>query len=140
MQNNAKIYAFNCVIIYTYYLNNLFNRQYVFEYPFDANTKVFKETLKYNMVNIRYFGHPAYPKSIEEAKAAFDSKTGDRPYFPFNYNITNSSLPKYIFTNDDNMIYAMVLGFIRKCQIMWFVPGSYHGKLNIIPTNPLNLF
>ena len=104
LQINNAVLDINPKTIDTYYLNNLFNRQYVFEYPFDANTKVFKETLKYNMVNIRYFGHPAYPKSIEEAKAAFDSKTGDRPYFPFNYNITNSSLPKYIFTNDDNMI------------------------------------
>jgi len=85
----------------TYYMSNLYNRQYVFEY---ANPSFYKKTtefsLYYNLVNIKFLALKPYPESLELAKNVFNSKK--KPEFPFNYNITNSVLPKYIFSNYNN--------------------------------------
>ena len=87
----------------TYYMSNLYNRQYVFEYP---TPSVYKNTaeyaLSYNSVNIKILPSPPFPQSIESAKDVFYSKR--KPEFPFNYNITNSVLPKYIFSNYNNEV------------------------------------
>jgi hypothetical protein len=87
----------------TYYMSNLYNRQYVFEY---ANPSFYKKTtefsLYYNMVNIKFLALKPYPESLELAKDVFNSKK--KPEFPFNYNITNSVLPKYIFSNYNNEV------------------------------------
>ena len=88
----------------TYHTNNLFNRQYVFEYPSAPilHHMVFKNTLYFNKVNFKILEKVAYPKSLELAKAAFDYVA--KQYHQFDYNITNSTLPKYVFTNDDSEI------------------------------------
>ena len=84
----------------TYEINNLFNRQYVFEYNVDIG--IFKNTLNYNKVNFKNLYKENFPKSLETAKAAFDYVA--KQYHQFDYNITNSTLPKYVFTNDNNDI------------------------------------
>lgn len=59
----------------TYYMSNLYNRQYVFEYP---NPLVYRNTaefpLYYNMVNIKFLASKPYPESLELAKGVFYSK------------------------------------------------------------------
>ena len=84
----------------TYEINNLFNRQYVFEY--NADIGILKNTLNYNKVNLKNLYKDNFPKSLETAKAAFDYTT--RQYLQFDYNITNSTLPKYVYANDNNEI------------------------------------
>ena len=87
----------------TYYMSNLYNRQYVFEYANPSfNKKTTEFSLYYNMVNIKFLASKPYPESLELAKGVFYSKK--KPEFPFNYNITNSVLPKYIFSNYNNNV------------------------------------
>ena len=88
----------------TYHTNNLFNRQYVFEYPSAPilHQMALKNTLNFNKINFKILEKAAYPKSLELAKAAFDYVA--KQYHQFDYNITNSTLPKYVFTNDDSEI------------------------------------
>ena len=83
----------------TYYLNTLYNRQYVFElvnyYDFgDYNNP----TMIYNKINnineyAKFFKHQVFPKTLN---FAYNIISNER----FNYNITNGVLPKYIFCDD----------------------------------------
>ena len=84
-----------------YDVNNLFNRQYVFEYT-ATNTGVYNGTLTYNKINSKNLVNLSYPNSLNDAKDTFDITM--EPYKIFNYNITNSTLPKKIFTNDNHEI------------------------------------
>ena len=68
--------------------NTLFNHQYVFE----LSKKDKDTTIKYNMINSRqqYFNALELPTTLEYAYNLLFNKD------PFNYNITNSILPKII--------------------------------------------
>jgi hypothetical protein len=84
-----------------YDVNNLFNRQYVFEYT-ATNMGVYNGILTYNKINSKNLVNLSYPNSLNDAKDAFDITM--EPYKIFNYNITNSTLPKKIFTNNNHEI------------------------------------
>ena len=89
----------------TYYMCKLYNQQYVFEYlELPRHSKKYNEayTLNYNMVNSKYLPVKNFPESMDYARNTFDSSK--KPYIPFNYKITNSVLPKYIFTNDNKEV------------------------------------
>ena len=92
----------------TYYMCSLYNRQYVFEYPqLPRHSKKYNDayttyTLKYNLVNTKFLPVKDFPESMDYARNTFDSTK--KPYIPFNYKITNSVLPKYIFTNDNKEV------------------------------------
>uniref|UniRef100_A0A6C0LZI9 Uncharacterized protein n=1 Tax=viral metagenome TaxID=1070528 RepID=A0A6C0LZI9_9ZZZZ len=89
----------------TYYMCSLYNRQYVFEYPqLPRHSKKYTltYTLKYNLVNTKFLPVKDFPESMNYARNTFDSTK--KPYIPFNYKITNSVLPKYIFTNDNKEV------------------------------------
>ncbi len=89
----------------TYYMCSLYNRQYVFEYPqLPRHNKKYTETytLKYNLINTKFLLVKDFPESMDYARNTFDSTK--KPYIPFNYKITNSVLPKYIFTNDNKEV------------------------------------
>ena len=82
----------------THYENTMLNRQYLFEiYRTDSMRKgTFNQlTLMYNKINddLRYFSSSfnleSFPKTLEYAKKIIG-------YNYFNYNITNSVLPRYI--------------------------------------------
>jgi hypothetical protein len=86
----------------TYYMCSLYNRQYVFEYPRlprHSNKSTIEYTLHYNMINTKFLPVKHFPESLDYARNTFDSTKK-----PFNYNITNSVLPKYIFTNDNKEV------------------------------------
>ena len=89
----------------TYYMCSLYNRQYVFEYPqLPRHSKKYNLTyiLKYNLINTKILPVKDFPESMNYARNTFDSTK--KPYIPFNYKITNSVLPKYIFTNDNKEV------------------------------------
>jgi hypothetical protein len=89
----------------TYYMCSLYNRQYVFEYPqLPRHSKKYTltYTLKYNLINTKILPVKDFPESMNYARNTFDSTK--KPYIPFNYKITNSVLPKYIFTNDNKEV------------------------------------
>ena len=90
----------------TYYMCKLYNQQYVFEYPqlprHSKKKYAGAYTLNYNMVNSKYLSVKDFPESMDFARNTFDSSK--KPYIPFNYKITNSVLPKYIFTNDNKEV------------------------------------
>ena len=81
-----------------YHINTLYNHQYVFDY---IDTHIPKYIL-FNRVNkLNYYDHSKIYSSsfsLRQAKKDFVDKTKARSH-PFNYNITNSVLPKYIFCN-----------------------------------------
>ena len=90
-----------------YYTNRLFNRQYLFEYPIAPVLvdKVFAKGLLFNKINFKFLPELQYPDSLYDAKEAFiNAKPVKGHFYPFNYNITNSTLPKYIYTNGNNEI------------------------------------
>jgi hypothetical protein len=83
----------------TYYINTLFNRQYVFEYlaePILLNGVVITKMLLFNKINQKILPDTKYPASLD---AAIETLTSN----PYNYNITNSALPKYVFTNNNDI-------------------------------------
>jgi len=84
----------------TYYINTLFNRQYVFEYlaePILLNGVVITKMLSFNKINQKILPDTTYPASLDAAIKTLSFK-------PYDYNITNSTLPKYVFTNNNNDI------------------------------------
>ena len=84
----------------TYYLNTLYNRQYVFELVNYSDFGDFNNpTIRYNRINnideyAKIFKHQVFPKTLNFANNMISSSER------FNYNITNSVLPKYIFYED----------------------------------------
>ena len=85
-----------------YHINTLYNHQYVFEFLDNSMPK----TILFNRVNKKqYYDHSktfTLLHSLQTAKGDFVDIT--KPKFPFNYNLTNSVLPKYILCNDNNDI------------------------------------
>jgi hypothetical protein len=85
-----------------YEINNLFNRQYVFEY--NVGIGIFKNTLNYNKNNQTILPDTKYPASLDAAIKTFLFEKKTLPIKPYDYNITNSALPKYVYANDNNEI------------------------------------
>ena len=85
----------------TYHINTLYNHQYVFDF---LDSQLSKYIL-FNRVNrLNYEDRSkvlTLNNSLQHAKNEFFDKTKPRsfPSFPFNYNITNCVLPKYILCN-----------------------------------------
>jgi hypothetical protein len=103
----------------TYYLNTLYNRQYVFEYPrrlllktptASNPTPIDQYSLYFNKNNSIILDMEAFPKSLETAKEAFKSDAATKYYF--DYNITNCVLPQYIFINDNTALHNYFTGII----------------------------
>jgi hypothetical protein len=88
---NDDYIVLNPKTIERYYKNTLFNRQYVFELSKKEDAKI---TITYNQINTR-----------DEDKLAVS---------PFNYNITNSVLPKVISIDVFNMDISDFLNSIIK--------------------------
>ena len=112
----------------TYYMCSLYNRQYVFEYPqLPRHSKKYTDayTLKYNLVNTKYLSVKDFPESMDYARNTFDRSK--KPYIPFNYKITNSVLPKYIFTNDNKEVsdkFAAIIKLINdRLKILPIING-----------------
>ncbi len=84
-----------------YHLNTLYNHQYVFEF-----LDLIPKTILFNRVNKKlYHDHSklfSLLHSLQTAKGDFVDIT--KPHFPFNYNLTNGVLPKYIFCNENTDI------------------------------------
>jgi hypothetical protein len=79
-----------------YHVNTLVNRQFIFDIYRDPDPVIVYN--KYNVLNTNKlpFRNFVFPKTLEYAWRLFDS-------IPFNYNITNSMLPRYVFihTNEE---------------------------------------
>ena len=84
-----------------YHVNTLINRQFIFDisktdlYGAYTNPQFINPSIVYNKYNVLKtptvpFKNIAFPKTLEYAMNLFELK-------PFNYNITNSRLPRYIF-------------------------------------------
>ena len=103
-----------------YHINTLYNRQYVFEFLdsqilFNRVNRInYKDTSKTSALDV----------SLRLAKQEFNLYLKNNLAFPFNYNITNCVLPKYIFCNtkDEIAIYFE--------DIITFV----NAKLQTLPT------
>ena len=99
----------------TYYLNTLYNRQYVFELVNYSDFGDFNNpTIRYNRINnideyAKIFKHQVFPKTLNFANNVVSSSER------FNYNITNSVLPKYIFYEDpyNTEYYPDIIGLIN---------------------------
>jgi hypothetical protein len=88
----------------TYHLNTLFNRQY----EFDIYKNVNETVLTYNRINVLDtrivqvpFSKLDFPHTLGYAKKIFE-------YRPFNYGITNSTLPKHFVISTKNPSFAAV--------------------------------
>jgi hypothetical protein len=84
-----------------YHVNTLINRQFIFDiskmdlYGDPKKPQFINPTVIYNKYNVIKmpgvpFKNTAFPKTLEYAIKLFELK-------PFNYNITNSRLPRYVF-------------------------------------------
>jgi hypothetical protein len=84
-----------------YHVNTLINRQFIFDiskmdlYGDPKKPQFINPTVTYNKYNVIKmpgvpFKNTAFPKTLEYAIKLFELK-------PFNYNITNSRLPRYVF-------------------------------------------
>jgi hypothetical protein len=86
----------------TYYLNTLYNRQYVFELVNLYDDGNFNNpTMRYNKINnidnyAKSFKYSVFPYTLLFANNV-------NTFEKFNYDITNSVLPKYIFYDDPSM-------------------------------------
>jgi len=107
-----------------YHINTLYNRQYVFEF-LDTQLSNFILFNRVNRINYKDTSKTsALDVSLRLAKQEFDLHLKNNLASPFNYNITNSVLPKYIFCNtkDEIAIYFE--------DIITFV----NAKLQTLPT------
>ena len=91
-----------------FYLNTLYNRQYVFEIHKDRDD-IMNFAVTYNRVNVLDSRAPgpffrlAFPQTLDYAKKLILVKC------PFNYNIVNGTLPKYIIiaTKEESIALAL---------------------------------
>jgi len=107
-----------------YHINTLYNRQYVFEF---LDSQLSKSILfnRVNRINYKDTSKTSpLDVSLRLAKQEFNLYLKNNLASPFNYNITNSVLPKYIFCNtkDEIAIYFE--------DIITFV----NAKLQTLPT------
>ena len=86
----------------SYQLNKLFNHQYVFEL-LELNKRDRNPTIRYNKVNNKL---DMYAKDFKKnfSRETFNYAKTIFSETPFNYNIRNSVLPKYIFCSGESLI------------------------------------
>ena len=117
-----------------YYLNTLYNRQYVFELVNYSEFGNFNNpTMRYNKINnidnyAKSFKDRVFPDTLVFAN---NVNSDDK----FNYDITNSVLPKYIFYDDPSMTgyFTDIIELINaKLQTLPTIKG-FAKEVSVIP-------